>query len=163
VLGLMLGAGLRREELATLTFDALKEQPMKGGKMRAVLEVIGKGAKSRVIPISALLAGRLKEWQTITGGGRVARSLGIGKRLGDSMSPVAIFKLVSKYGRKIGLPGLAPHDCRRTFAQLGFEAGIAVTQVSKLLGHADIATTQRYLNLSLDLESTASDFVPLSE
>jgi site-specific recombinase XerD len=38
--------------------------------------------------------------------------------------------------------------------------GIPITQISKLLGHSSIATTQRYLNLSLDLETTVSDFVP---
>ena len=51
VLGLLLGAGLRREELAALTFEALKQQPTKSGKMRKGLEVTGKGGKTRVIPI----------------------------------------------------------------------------------------------------------------
>jgi len=55
---------------------------------------------------------------------------------------------------------LAPHDLRRTYTQLGYEAGIPITQIGKLLGHASIATTQRYLNLELDLETTISDFIP---
>ena len=162
VLGLLLGAGLRREELAALTFDAMKQQPTKGGKLRTVLQVTGKGAKDRVIPIKPLLAQRLKEWQQIAGPGFVARSLGMGKKLGGSMSAVAIFHLVNKYGAKIGAPGLAPHDLRRTFAQLGYEAGVPITQISVLLGHSSVKTTQSYLNLSLDLETTASDFIPLS-
>ena len=45
-------------------------------------------------------------------------------------------------------------------AQLGYEAGVPITQISKLLGHATVATTQRYLNLDLDLETTISDFIP---
>jgi integrase len=51
VLGLLLGAGLRREELVNLTFDALKDVPRRGGngKRRTVLEVQGKGAKDRVV------------------------------------------------------------------------------------------------------------------
>lgn len=141
ILGLLLGAGLRREELANLTFDALKSQPSKG-KMRDVLEVKGKGAKSRVIPIKSLLADRLREWREITGGGLVARSLGRNKQLSDSMSAVAIFHVVRKYGERIGLPDLAPHDLRRTYAQLGFEAGVPITQVSKLLGHARLQSCQ---------------------
>jgi hypothetical protein len=36
-----------------------------------------------------------------------------------------------------------------------------VGQISKLLGHNSVATTQRYLNLDLNLEVTASDFVRL--
>ena len=162
VLGLLLGAGLRREELATLTFDALKQQPAKSGKMRDVLEVTGKGAKTRLIPISEKLGNRLREWKAITGGGNVARSLGRKMELGESMSAVAIYELVSRYGARIGVPELASHDMRRTYAQLGYEAGVPITQVSTLLGHASVATTQKYLDLSLDLESTASDFIPLS-
>jgi site-specific recombinase XerC len=60
----------------------------------------------------------------------------------------------------IGLPELAAHDLRRTYAQLGFDAGVPTTQMSKPLGHSSVETTQRYLNLDLDLEVTASDFVP---
>lgn len=162
VLGLLLGAGLRREELAELTFDALMQVPGKRGKMRDVLQVRGKGAKDRVIPIKKLLADRLREWKQITGGGYVARSLGMKKELGESMSGVGIFQLVNKYGNKIGIEGLAPHDLRRTYAQLGFEAGVSITQLSTLLGHSTVAVTQKYLDLSLDLETTASDFIPLS-
>lgn len=103
----------------------------------------------------------VREWKAITGG-LVARSLGMSKQLSESMSAVAIFQLVNKYGCKIGVPQLAPHDLRRTYAQLGYEAGVPITQISTLLGHANIATTQKYLDLSLDLETTASDFIPLS-
>jgi len=161
VLGLLLGAGLRREELATLTFDALKQQPTKTGKPRDVLQVTGKGAKDRVIPISEKLGNRLREWKEIAGGGYIARSLGMKCELGESMSAVAIFQIVRKYGAKIWIPELAPHDLRRTYAQLGYEAGISITQISTLLGHSSVTTTQKYLNLALDLESTASDFIPL--
>ena len=56
--------------------------------------------------------------------------------------------------------GWQPHDLRRTYAQLGYQAGIPVTLISRLLGHAAIATTQRYLNLDLDLETTVSDVIP---
>jgi integrase len=86
----------------------------------------------------------------------------MGKKLGGSMSSVAIFQLVRKYGEMIGIPELAPHDLRRTFAQLGYEAGVPITQISVLLGHSSVATTQKYLNLNLDLETTVSDFIPLA-
>ncbi len=162
VLALLLGAGLRREELATLTFAALKQQPTKRGRMRDVLQVKGKGAKDRVIPISDKLGKQLREWRDMAGGGHVARSLGMGKKLGKSISAVAVFHLVNKYGAQIGIPELAPHDLRRTYAQLGYESGVPITQVSVLLGHSNVATTQKYLDLSLDLETTASDFIPLS-
>lgn len=165
VLGLLLGAGLRRDELISLKFDALKQQPMKGGKMRDVLEVTGKGNKTRVIPIKTILAERLRQWRDEVGGGFIARSVTKGKepKIGQSLSAAGVFNLVASYGAMIGRVGLAPHDARRTFAQLGYEAGVPLTQIQTLLGHESIATTQKYLDLSLDLETTASDFIPLSE
>ena len=163
ILGLLLGAGLRREELAALKFDAIKTQPTKKG-VRVVLEVTGKGAKDRVIPVNAILAAKLYEWRQLAGSEHIARAM-VRKsktQLADSMSAVAIFHLVNKYGKQIGKPGLAPHDLRRTYAQLGYNAGVPITQISVLLGHSSVKTTQEYLNLNLDLESTASDFVPLA-
>ena len=47
------------------------------------------------------------------------------------------------------------------YAQLGLAAGISIEQISKLLGHCSIKTTQDYLNVKLDLTTTISDFVPL--
>lgn len=160
-LGLLVGAGLRRAELAGLRWEHISYQPT-GDKMRTVLSVHGKGAKDRVIPISDKLAGILDQWQNWTGrGGFVARSLGMAQEIGDSLSEVAVFHLVQRHGAEIGKPELAPHDLRRSYAQIGYDAGIPITQLSVLLGHASVKTTQRYLNLELDLDVTASDFVPL--
>lgn len=162
VLALLVGAGLRREELIHLGFEALQEQYTKDGRARMVLTVTGKGAKSRVIPISDALASSLLDWRTEVGEGLIARSLGRQMELGGSLSAIGVFNIVRKHGEMIDRPELAPHDLRRTYAQLGYDAGVPITQISKLLGHASVATTQRYLNLDLNLETTASDFIPLT-
>ncbi|RLC86410.1 MAG: hypothetical protein DRJ03_08820 [Chloroflexi bacterium] len=160
VLGLLVGAGLRRRELADLRFDAIKLQP-RGDRFRTVLDVQGKGAKDRVVPISDSLANAIDQWgQQVGHHGRIARALGRNRKPKETISPVAIFNIVRKRGAMMGKSTLAPHDLRRTYAQLGYEAGIPVTQISILLGHADIATTQKYLNLALDLDTTISDFIP---
>lgn len=78
----------------------------------------------------------------------------------EELTAVSLFRIVARYGKRVGKPTLAPHDLRRTYAQLGYEAGVPVTQISILLGHASIETTRRYLNLELDLQTTVSDFVP---
>ena len=90
----------------------------------------------------------------------MARSVTRGGQVGEALSAVGIFHIVRGYGQVVDKPTLAPHDLRRTYAQLGFEAGVAITQISRLLGHSSVATTQRYLNVELDLETTVSDFVP---
>ena len=131
------------------------------GKTRTVLNVKGKGAKDRAVPINDNLASDIQAWgKEIGGEGLVLRRLGMAGELGKSLTAVSLFRLVNKYGRKMGKPELAPHDLRRTYAQLGYEAGVPITQISKLLGHASVETTQRYLNLDLDVETTVSDFIP---
>ncbi|MEA3222537.1 MAG: site-specific integrase [Thermodesulfobacteriota bacterium] len=161
-IGLLVAAGLRRKEAVDLCFKDVKLQPI-GDKIRTVIQVRGKGAKDRVVPISDDLANAIDDWSTVLSVGEqehILRSLGRNKKPGESMSTTAIYNLVQKRGGLIGKPDLQPHDLRRTYAQLGYEAGIPIAQISILLGHANIKTTQRYLNLELDLESTISDFIP---
>jgi integrase/recombinase XerD len=160
-LGLLVAAGLRRQEAVELTFADVKLQPVKG-KMRTVLDVEGKGAKNRVVPISDRLANAIDEWARAAGfhDGCILRSFDQSGELRDSLSAVGLFQIVQEHGAAIDKPELAPHDLRRTYAQLGYEAGVPITQISRLLGHASVNTTQRYLNLDLDLTTTVSDFVP---
>lgn len=162
VLGLMTGAGLRCAEASQARFDDLVMVPI-DGEIRTAINVTGKGAKDRTIPLSGELAAIIERWGARIGAkrGRIARAIAPDGRIRKSMSTVAIFDMVRKHGEVIGRPELAPHDLRRTFAQLAYEAGIPVTQISVLLGHASVATTQRYLNLSIDYKRTASDFIPV--
>jgi len=129
--------------------------------MRTILAIEGKGKKHRGVPISDPLANGLDLWaKMVDGGGLILRSVSQVGTLGESLSGVGLFHIVRGYGEQISKPDLAPHDLRRTFAQLGYEAGVPITQLSVVLGHSSVKTTQRYLNLDLDLEVTASDFVP---
>ncbi|MBS3753106.1 MAG: tyrosine-type recombinase/integrase [Anaerolineales bacterium] len=154
--GLMMAAGLRREEAASLRFEDVKKQ-----NERTVLDVEGKGAKDRVVPINDRLAEAILDWKFLVGPeGFVLRSLGRNKEPGESISTTALYDIVQKRGALIGKPDLQPHDLRRTYAELGRRAGVPIEQISILLGHANIKTTQEYLNIELDLEVTISDFVP---
>ena len=60
----------------------------------------------------------------------------------------------------IGLPELAAHDLRRTFAQRAWEATHDLLLVRDLLGHASIATTQRYLELDQAKKRDAVSAIP---
>jgi integrase len=161
VLALLVGAGLRREAV-NLRFKDLTEVPRNGNGMRPVLDVAG---KDRVVPIKPLLAENIKEWQELTGSDQnalILRSIGRDGTIGQSLSAVGLFKIVRKHGEIIDKPKLAPHDLRRTFGQLGYEAGIPLTQITVLLGHSGVDVTMRYLDLDLDLDATISDFIPLN-
>jgi site-specific recombinase XerD len=74
------------------------------------------------------------------------------------MSAQAIWDVVKEYSP---VPKLAPHDLRRTFAKLAHTAGAPVEQIQQSLGHASIATTERYLGVELNLKVAPSDLIQL--
>ena len=155
LLELALRAGLGCEELVALTFAALQRGPNESGEMRDILQVPGKGARHRIIPIDRALAGKLREWHAIVGDGRVARSLGMKKELGHSLTRVAVYQIVRKYGQRLGLPKLSPEDLRRTYARLAYEAGTPLTELKELLGHDKVTTTIRFLGLPISKDDLA--------
>lgn len=156
LLGIALGAGLRRGEIASLKFAQIVPQ----GE-RFCIETFGKGAKWRLVPINPKLAAMLFEWRAIAGDGFVIKEVNKGGRIIDKgISETAIYKIARAYGEMIGKPDLAPHDWRRTYAQFGVDANIAIKQISILLGHESVLVTEKYLNIRLDLKNTISDFIP---
>lgn len=147
-LSLLLGAGLRRVELTRLKFGDMTKQ---GDRM--TLQIDGKGSKRRFVPISTALEQRLIEYQKFVGASKNDHVI-------DCHSS-QIFKMVNRYGKMIDKPKLAPHDLRRTFAQIAYDNGVPIVQISKNLGHSSVAVTQRYLNTAIDLKVAPSDFVPI--
>jgi integrase len=156
-LSLMVGAGLRREEAAQLRIDQVQMVPG-----RHVLQIMGKGKKQRVVPISLRMSQLFAGWQREAAiyDGFLLRSVDRNGRIGASLSSVSLFKIVRAHGKRLGLV-LAPHDLRRTYAQIGYENGTDIGEISRLLGHSSIKTTQRYLNLDTNFQKTISDHVPL--
>ena len=51
-------------------------------------------------------------------------------------------------GRRAGVAGVHPHRFRRTGATMALRSGMPLMSVSKILGHANIGTTQIYLDIS---------------
>jgi len=50
-----------------------------------------------------------------------------------------------RYGARIGVEGLTVHALRHTAAKLRRPSGASLESVQAVLGHANIATTARYL------------------
>ena len=115
------------------------------------------------MPISESLYTVLDLWgQYIGGQGLIVRSVDARDQIGDSLSTAAVFKIVRGRGALIGRPELAPHDLRRTFANIALrDHQFPLTELRHLLGHESVKTTEAYLNPDVDLNVTASDFIPM--
>jgi integrase len=90
--------------------------------------------------------------------GRIFRPINRGGRvIGKSMTHRGIFDVVQHFGIEIGVPKLAPHDLRRTFAKLAHKGNSGLDQIQMSLGHASITTTERYLGVKQDLTDAPCD------
>jgi integrase len=67
-----------------------------------------------------------------------------------------------KIRRQAGIPDVRIHDLRHNYASLLVNHGRSLYEVQKLLGHADISTTQRYAHLSQGTLKDATEIVSLS-
>jgi integrase len=165
ILGLLIGCGLRRDELANLTFAHLQQRE---GRW-VIVDIIGKGRRVRTVPVPGWAKGLVDVWASAAGlsDGLVLRRFRKGGFLvyettpeGTSeargMSADAIADVVTTYARPLGRD-LAPHDLRRTFAKLARGGLAPLEQIQLALGHQSIQTTQRYLGSELNLADAACD------
>jgi site-specific recombinase XerD len=161
LLGVLLGCGLRRSELAALDFVHVQQRD---GRW-AIVDIIGKGQRVRTVPMPAWTKVLIDRWSAAAGlhQGRVFRALRRGNHLTGShgLSPDAIADVVAAYAAPLGLD-VATHDCRRTFAKLALKGGARLEQIQLSLGHQSIQTTQRYLGVELDLQDAPCDHLGLS-
>lgn len=80
-----------------------------------------------------------------------------GERVGEKV----VWQMLREYAAGIGIPGLAPHDLRRTCAKLCRAAGGELEQIQMLLGHASVQTTERYLGTKQDLVHAPNEAIRL--
>ena len=142
ILAVMVGGGLRRSEVAGLTFDRIQQRD---GRW-VIVDLVGKGGRVRSVPIPSWAKAAVDEWATAAGlaDGRIFRSVNRGGRIdGDGMTPQAIYNVVATYATRTGL-GVAAHDLRRTFAGDLLDAGADLVTAQKLMGHSNPSTTAGY-------------------
>lgn len=61
--------------------------------------------------------------------------------------------------KRAGLEGLRIHDLRHAFASVGVDSGLGLPIIGKLLGHADVKTTQKYAHIGDDASRRAVDAI----
>jgi len=160
VLAALIGCGLRRTEVSELTFNHIQQRD---GRW-AIVDLHGKGNRMRTVPMPSWTKVAIDQWAEAAGltTGRVFRSMNNRHELSEAiLLPQNIMEAVGKYGKRIGVPKLAPHDLRRTFAKLAHKGRAALEQIQLSLGHASIVTTERYLGVQQDLHDAPCDHLGL--
>jgi len=69
---------------------------------------------------------------------------------------ITISKQWDKFRKEAGFPHLRIHDLRHQFASMLINQGVSLITVKELLGHAQVATTERYSHLTIDSMANAS-------
>ena len=144
MLEVMYSSGLRISELLNLKIRDISFD-------RGMVNVIGKGNKERNVPIGDYALEYLSKY---INDGR-AKNMNRNSpflflnRYGEPLSRIYFFKQVKKYALQGGIKTeISPHTLRHCFATHMLENGAELRAVQEMLGHANIATTQIYTNIS---------------
>jgi site-specific recombinase XerD len=160
ILAVLLGCGLRRSEVAALTVGHIQQRD---GRW-CIVDLVGKHGRVRTVPMPTWVKVAIDAWTEPAGvtDGHVFRALNRGGQLsGAALSEKVVWQLLKGYAAAAGVPGIAPHDLRRTCAKLCRAAGGELEQIQMLLGHASVQTTERYLGTKQDLVHAPNDGIKL--
>jgi site-specific recombinase XerD len=141
----MLDTGVRRAEVASLALEHLDVQE---GQAR----IIGKGQKERLVFFAPSTAEVMKRWLKIRGD--EAGSL-------FWLSFEGIKMVFNRIKREAGLNVFHPHQLRHTTATNLLAAGADTHSVRRMLGHASVLTTEKYLSMgAADLKAKHASASP---
>lgn len=142
IMELFYSSGLRLSELTNLNLDSID-------LVEKSLRAIGKGNKTRILPIGSKAVEALLKW--LEHRTEIAnldeQALFVSKR-GQRISTRSIQQRLNYWRKKQGLEQhIHPHKLRHSFASHILESSGDLRAVQELLGHADISTTQIYTHL----------------
>ena len=134
-----LNTGMRKGELLTLTWDAVDFH----NNIITIHAQHSKSRKTKKIPINSPLRKALLEQKLVTqGSGYVFLTPNGGPYKHQNCLKRAFHTACKNAGTK----GLRFHDLRHTAATRMVESGANIVAVSRILGHADLKTTMRYVH-----------------
>jgi len=154
LLELMYATGMRASEVIGLEVDAVN---MEAETVRCV----GKGNKERILPLYESARNTLDAYVKIDrvelARGRTEKMLFL-NRHGHPLTRQGLWLIVKECAAAVGLEQeVTPHTLRHSFATHLLNGGAGLREVQKLLGHADITTTQIYTEVSTRRKREAYD------
>ena len=146
ILELLYGSGLRVSELTGLNLADVNSA-------QRLLRVTGKGRKQRLVPFGGKAAAALESYlprrAALPPAPRNQPALLLNLR-GRRLTPRSVARIVKAAARAFGLPlDLHPHALRHAFASHLLGEGADLRAIQEMLGHASLATTQRYTHTSI--------------
>src|SRR5712692_9859618 len=160
ILAVLLGCGLRRSEVAALTFRHVQQRD---GRW-CIVDLKGKHGRIRTAPVPTWVKVAIDAWTSAASlsAGHVFRPVNRADRAkGERLGEKVVWQMLQQHAAAVGTPGIAPHDLRRTCAKLCRAAGGDLEQIQLLLGHASVQTTERYLGTKQDLSHAPNDAIRL--
>lgn len=146
ILNLFYGGGLRLSEVAGL-------KPVDVDFAAATVRVLGKGSKTRIVPIGRIATDAVKfylEWRKTNGDVDPQAPL-LRNRAGGPLSARSIARIVKKYARTVtGAENASPHSLRHSFATHLLDHGADILAVKEMLGHESVSTTQIYTHVTTE-------------
>jgi integrase/recombinase XerD len=145
LLELLYASGMRVSELVLLNIDDVN-------LASANVRCFGKGAKERIIPIYDRAVRALAEYLQ-KGRPRLLKTpnekaLFLNHR-GNRLTRQGLWLIIKHYADEIGMGSeITPHTLRHSFATHMLSGGAGLREVQKLLGHANISTTQVYTHVN---------------
>jgi len=133
LVGMLYGLGLRISELSTLQLSQLGN---------GWVEVRGKGNKVRQLPLMPYLEQLLKRYLE-----RYQPQKYLFEKRGTPLNAAQLRYRIDKLFKAQGIKA-TPHQLRHSFATHLLNHGARIADVSELLGHSSMATTQVYTKLA---------------
>jgi integrase/recombinase XerD len=141
-------AGLRAKEIAKLTWRMTNDSQGEIGWTIWLLDSATKGKSGRMIPLSNEVRDALIEYRNEVVSFAGPYVISTERRL--STSPQAIVNMFQRWYRHLGFVGCSSHSGRRTFitnaARKISTVGGSLKDIQELAGHANLRTTQRYID-----------------
>ena len=146
LLHLLYACGLRVSEACSFTIDGLRLD-------LDLVRVVGKGRKERIVPLARRAARSIEHYLDRARPRLAERSSHPSPELflsksGRPLDRVRVYRLLGELAARAGLAlRPSPHTLRHSFATHLVEGGADLRAVQELLGHASLATTQRYTHV----------------
>ena len=146
ILEFLYATGVRVSELVGMNLNDI-------GFSERIIRVRGKGKKERLIPFGMTAENFLKTYlrrRLEIHGGKIDSEACFLNYRGDRLSARSVERIVDKYIRDSAVRRkISPHSLRHSFASHLLSRGADLRVIQELLGHASLATTQKYTHLDL--------------